>query len=506
MPRSKPSPQALRSTLRLHDVARHVIVPDGIVSTAYPGVKAFLDSIGIFFDSWQQGLAQLILAEDETGCYAATVGGVVLSIARQTGKTYVVRWVIFALCCLVPGTKVVWTSHHGQTTDLTLEEFDQMSQSPAAAPFVEHVTKARGNEAIRFTNGSIIRFGARERGFGRGHDKVTILVFDEAQIMTDRGLQNMIPAQNAGDNPLFLLMGTPPTPHDPSEVFSEKRRRALAGSGNSVYVEISCDPVPANKDPQDWIRNPAQWGKGNPAYLTGRTNENSMLRMIENLTLNGPEGMLREGLGLWDAETKQKEAIPWQAWAAQLVTVPLEPEQRIVSDVTVCLAATRNRQWVYVSRCGERADGLAQVELIAKLPSDDVQDWLMAHRRWIREVTGQARGAGKTSEIITALQGDPTFKIRVTPWQGADLTGAYGRGMDALTTGVVATMQHPDLDFCVPRVVWKDLGGGQVIDGAKSKTEMAPLMAWFGAYGMRTRVPDKPKRQQIRISPTVVKR
>ena len=505
MPRSKPSPLALRSTLRLHDVARHVIVPDGIVATAYPGVKNFLDSIRIGFDSWQQGLAQLILAEDADGNFAATVGGVVLSIARQTGKTYVVRWVIFALCCLYPDTKVVWTSHHGQTTDLTLEEFYQISKSPAAAPFVKHVTRARGNEAVEFYNGSVIRFGARERGFGRGHDDVRILVFDEAQIMTDRGLQNMVPAQNANANPLLLFMGTPPTPVDPGEVFTEKRRRALSGSGNSVYIEISCDPIPANKDPNEWIRDPVQWGKGNPAFLTGRTNENSMLRLIENLTLNGPEGMLREGLGLWDAEAKTEEAISLKAWQAQLIDTLVPEELRIVTDFTVCLAASRDRRWVYVSRCGERADGMTQVELVAKLPPTSVQDWLVAHHERIREVTGQGRGAGLTSELINRLIGDPKFKLKVVPWQGADLVEAFGRGMDALELGVVATPQHDDLDFCIPRVVWKDLGGGRVIDAAKSHAEMAPLTSWFGAYGMRTRKPDKPTTPHVRVSPSVVK-
>lgn len=506
MTRHRQPPSTLRSTLTLHDVARHVIYPDGIAFSAYPAVKEVLDGIGISFDRWQQGLASIILAQNEQGLWAGTIGGVVLSIARQTGKSYVVRWIIFALCVLTPETKVVWTSHHSSTTVLTLEEFDQMSKSPKVKRYVKKVVKANGQEQVVFRNGSVIKFGAREHGFGRGHDDLTILVLDEAQIMTDKALQNMIPAQNVNPNPLLFFMGTPPTPVDKSEVFTEKRRRALEGRGNSIYVEISCDPVPKNRSADEWIVDKVQWGKGNPAYATGRTNENSMLRMVENLTLNGPEGMLREGLGLWGAEASEEEAIPQEAWQGLLSPAPVPESSRIVTGMTVCVAATRNRQWVYVSRAGERADGVTQVELVAKLHPDTVADWLMSHADRIEEVTGQGRGAGLTSELMARFAGDRSFKIKTVFWEGAELMGAYGRGMDAILSGLVAVVQHKDWDFCVPRVVWKDLGGGRVIDGAKSKAEMAALASFFGAYGMRTRTQAKKKSTQVRVAPRVVKK
>jgi hypothetical protein len=467
-------------------------------------VRDVLGVLGVGFDLWQQGLAQLILSKRADGSYVATVGGVLLSIARQTGKTYVIRWVVFALCCIFPGIEVVWTSHHGATTARTLAEFDAMSQTPAVRPFVAKVAKSRGtDESVHFVNGSVIRFGSREYGFGRGFDAVAILVFDEAQIMTDRALRNMTPAANTGVNPLLVFMGTPPTPTDPSEVFTELRKQALAGDGDAILVEISGDPVPEGVDPMEWIRDPKQWEKGNPSYRTGRTNRNSMLRLLKMLTLNGPDDFLREGIGVWDSDGPKKEAIPSRWWSdAQVGGFPLPEDQRIVTDFTVCVHVTRDRRWAFVARCGERADGWAQVELVAKLRPGSVTGWLKEHRARIREVVGQARGAGKTSELVASWVGDPAFDLRVTPWQGVDLMDAFGRGMDALGEGLVRSVGHPDLDFCVPRVVWKDLGGGQIIDGAKSGAEMAPLIAWFGAYGMRTRFVKPVNR--VRIMPTVI--
>ena len=79
------------STPTLFESARHVVVPNGIVSTGWPAVRDTLAKLGITFDGWQQGASQLILSKDEKGLYATTVGGVTISIPRQVGKTFMIR-------------------------------------------------------------------------------------------------------------------------------------------------------------------------------------------------------------------------------------------------------------------------------------------------------------------------------------------------------------------------------------------------------------------------------
>ncbi|MUP49193.1 terminase, partial [Veillonellaceae bacterium M2-8] len=80
---------------------------------------------------------------------------------------------------------------------------------------VASVRATNGQQAIEFTNGSRILFGARESGFGRGFAMVDVIVFDEAQILTENALSDMVPATNAAPNGLVLMMGTPPRPKDP---------------------------------------------------------------------------------------------------------------------------------------------------------------------------------------------------------------------------------------------------------------------------------------------------
>src|SRR5690606_16340436 len=154
-------------------------------------------------------------------------------------------------------------------------------------------TTGSGEQVVYFRNGSRILFGARERGFGRGFDDVDMEVFDEAQILTEPAIEDMVPATNVAANPLIFCVGTPPRPTDPGEVFAQKRKDALAGDHDTAYAEFAADE---NADENDR----RQWAKANPSYPK-RTNDASMLRMKK--MLNTPGSFRREALGIWDSNT-----------------------------------------------------------------------------------------------------------------------------------------------------------------------------------------------------------
>jgi len=300
-------PRLPTSAGSLSDLARHVILPSGIVSTGWPAVRDKCRGVGIVFDEWQDGLGRSILAKRADGQYAAGIGGVVISISRQTGKTFTIGSMIVALCILLPGLKVVWTAHHGRTSDETFKSLQGMVKRKRIAPHMLDPRIANGQQELRFRNDSRIMFGARESGFGRGFDDVDVLVFDEAQILSQKALENMVPTTNVAPNPLVLLMGTSPKPSDPSEAFSSLRRSALSGDLDDVlFVEFSADE---NADVEDR----RQWHKGNPSY-PHRTPEASMLRMKRLL---GDESFRREGMGIWDVVgALAPSEIDWAKWDA----------------------------------------------------------------------------------------------------------------------------------------------------------------------------------------------
>lgn len=292
---------------KLSEAAKHLHIPDGIVSTGWPAVRDRCSQFGVGFDRWQDGFGRLMLAKDKDGVYVSAVGGVTASIPRQVGKTFTIGAIVFAMCVNDPGMTVLWTAHRGQTAGETFDDMQSMAARKNVKPHVRNIRRAAGEEAIVFANGSRILFGAREQGFGRGFTDVSVIVFDEAQILTERALDDMVPATNSIENALVIKVGTPPKPENPGEVFKRARRSALAGTAkNSLYVEFGADD---NAKPNDW----EQIGKANPSFLNGRTSKTAILRMRENLS---EESFIREAMGVWDKEHEGLKAFDFKKWQA----------------------------------------------------------------------------------------------------------------------------------------------------------------------------------------------
>jgi phage terminase large subunit-like protein len=290
------------STHRLSEIARHVIAPKGIVSTGWPAVRDTCSRLGWHFDPWQDGAGKLILSKRSDGLFAADL--IAASIPRQVGKTFLFAAMTFAMCLREPGLTVIWTAHRAKTAKETFASMSGMAAQEKVAPHIANVARSRGDEAVVFTNGSRILFGAREAGFGRGFSNVGILVFDEAQILTESAMEDMVAAQNVAKNPLTILTGTPPRPRDPGEVFTMVRQDALNGdSDESLYIELSADR-------EADLLDRSQWRRANPSFPT-RTSERAMLRMRKNLS---DDSFRREALGVWDEVSVHKPLVTPQRW------------------------------------------------------------------------------------------------------------------------------------------------------------------------------------------------
>lgn len=386
---------------RLSEVARHLVLPSGIVSTGWPAVRDKAAEVGVEYDQWQDGLGRAILAKRADGQYAASIGGIVVSICRQVGKTFTVGSMIVMLCILSPGLKVLWTAHRTRTSDETFKSLSGLVRRKKIAPHVKACRQANGQQEIEFVNGSRILFGAREQGFGRGFDDVDVEVFDEAQILGQKALDDMIAAMNVAPNPIYLMIGTPPKPSDPSEAFSTRRREALevkkliaAGedvANDTLFVEISADK---NANPEDR----AQWRKGNPSY-PHRTPESAMLRMKKAL---GEDSFLREGLGIWDDDTGASRLITAVEWDALGVATPPADGLR---SFGVAFSADGTR--VAVAGAMRHTDGV-HVELVGAHtgPTDSgigpLADWLA--ERWRRTATIVVSGSAGAGVLVEALR------------------------------------------------------------------------------------------------------
>lgn len=444
-------------TGKLSDTARHLILPSGIESTGWPSVRDTCAGFGVRFDRWQDGAGRAILGKREDGSYAASIGGVVISIPRQVGKTFLIGAVVFALCLLYPGLTVIWTAHRLRTAAETFASMQAFAARRRIKPHVSKIVLGSGEEEVRFHNGSRILFGARERGFGRGFAKVHVLVFDEAQILTENAIDDMVPATNQAENPLLIFTGTPPKPTDPSEVFTLKRKQALAGEvDDTVYIEFSAD---RDCDPLDR----RQWAKANPSFPK-RTNEGAMLRMHKNLT---EESFVREALGIWDEEMTDVELDP-KAWAA----LDTGKEDERPSPVAFAVEMSTDRKWVSIGMAGMRADGNRHLEVVqsgrgTKWVPDALAELV---QKWKPVGVGIVQ-AGPAGALIADIE---TKRIDPILLSSTDLGKATGMLLDGVAEGTIRHSSQPLLSIAVGEAKTRPMGAVKIWD-LRVATDIAPL-------------------------------
>ena len=428
-------PMMRPSGLKLSDLARHLILPEGIESTAWPSVAAQLERMGMPLDPWQQGFVSAALGKRADGLYAAGVGGVVASIPRQVGKTYTVGALVFALAMLTPDTLIMWTAHRSRTHAETFTSMAGMSDRPGIKPAVDAVRKANGEQEIRFKNGSRILFGAREQGFGRGFAKVDVLIFDEAQILTEKAMEDMVPATNASPNGLVFMIGTPPRPSDPGEVFALRREAALSGEDPDVmYVELSADRAASPDDR-------AQWRKANPSY-PHRTGEGAILRMRK--LLGSVESFKREGLGIWDERQQGRKAFAPGAWSARASVPPSEG----VRSFGVKFTPDGSHVAIAGALKPRGAGTAVHVEAIRQAPMSEGTQWLvdfLVERKadFAQVMIDGRAGAGY---LVNALRGEGVRKAQIVVPGTDQAVTAHSMLDRAVTQGEVTHSGQPELD------------------------------------------------------------
>lgn len=393
-------------TLRLSDVARHVVQPEGIRSTSWPAVRDTCARLGWGFDPWQDGAGRLILAKRADGLYAADQ--VLVSIPRQVGKTYLFGAIVFALCLLNPKLTVIWTAHRVKTAKETFNSMSGLAHQPKVVPQIKDVFRGRGDEAIIFANGSRILFGAREAGFGRGFSGVDVLVFDEAQILGESAMEDMVAAQNVAPNPLTILTGTPPRPKDPGEVFTLARQEALDGeSEGTLYIELSADRA---GDPMDR----EQWKKANPSFPK-RTPERAMLRMKKNLS---DDSFLREALGVWDELSRHQPVVKKAAWAAMADIGPADGVKPDALGVDMS-----HDRLISVGACWIEGESAHLEEVWADADTNDTLNWIV--ERAGRRMPVYVDGMGPGSSLIADLRARGVKVVQSTAGDMAKACGMF---------------------------------------------------------------------------------
>jgi len=489
-----------RSTLRLSEVARHLVIPEGIVDTLWFEVEERCREFGDEFDAWQDGLGQVMLGLRDDGMFAATVGGIAMSIPRQVAKTFIVGRTVVALCSLYPDMTVLWTAHRLRTATMTFDKLKAFVTRSAVRPYLEPgrnlgtaIRDANGEQEIPFANGSRIMFGAREQGFGRGFDEVDVEVFDEAQILTLRALEDMVAATNQSRFPhgaLLFYMGTPPRPGDSGEMFTARRDKALAAKaglpdfgepvakGDALYVECSAD-ADIGRPGGPALDDLEQVATANPSF-PHRTPPVSIARLRENLP--DDDSWRREGLGVWDKDDEGGGALSYKAWRA------LADADAPRGDMVAFGADVAEDRTAWLAVAWTREDGATQVML-----ANDGQP--------LRPVDLAAEGERLTSTWGGVIVPPKAFEddleqagAVIHKLAAGGFTAGCGMVADRVTAGTIRHGNQAALNEAVKAAKWRSAGtGGERAFQLKDFPEVGPLAAVVRAVcGLAAAVTEEP--------------
>lgn len=331
-----------------------------------------MDAYGLTLDEWQANIQRDWLAFGDDGKFAASICG--LSVPRQNGKTANVQGRVIVGISVLNET-ILYTAHEVKTARKTFEEmcgmFDPNGAYPDLAAQVDYIRRANGQEEIKLQDwqdddgewqrGGRVIFSARSRGASRGFT-ADVLICDEAQELTDEQMAALMPVISSGrkQNSQTILIGTPPSPICPAEVFKSTREQALSDEpGRTCWHEWSVDEI---GDVRDWSRVEAT----NPALDLRLMRANVEAEMAAM----APDFFARERLGHWSRQSTLS-VIDEKEWKA--CATAERPSEGVYSyavkfsyfgdtcTVGTCLKSSDDAYYVGVAQRFDMGDGMTQI-------------------------------------------------------------------------------------------------------------------------------------------------
>ena len=239
-----------------------------------------------------------------------------LSVPRQNGKNAILE--AFELYELVAaGWHVLHTAHRVKTSKKSFQRLVRYftdRRHPDVHSLVENIRYTNGEEGIYLSNGGSVEFSARSRAGARGFDDINLVVFDEAQDLTDDQLNAImytLAASSTGER-VMVFTGTPPDPGSPGEVFGRTRAAALSGrEQGSCWHEWSVAELPAKGSSFEDLLDDVYAANPSMGYTLS---EDFTAKEFAKASL---DGFARERLGWWSAARANAAVDPalWEAAA-----------------------------------------------------------------------------------------------------------------------------------------------------------------------------------------------
>lgn len=272
-----------------------------------------MQEYGNELDDWQKTVIDCWLGKDDSGKYNITSAG--LAVPRQNGKNVCLEAREF-FGLVVNGEKILHTAHQVKTAKKSFRRLAGMftdKRHPEITDIVKNIRYTNGEECIELDNGGSIEFSARSRQAARGFDGISVVVYDEAQELTDDQVEAIMATLSASATGTrqIIYTGTPPYPRCPGDVFRRRRTICLTDPGrHDSWHEWSVD----GKSIDDInVKDVNLWYMTNPA-LGIRLSEDFTNEECRSMSA---DGFARERLGWWSPilVEESNSALDAKMWA-----------------------------------------------------------------------------------------------------------------------------------------------------------------------------------------------
>lgn len=399
------------------------------------------ESAGLRLLEWQRLIIDRWLGVTDGRWASKTCG---LSVPRQNGKTLGVIDARCAYGLIVKNEQVLYTAHLQKTSTETFEEMRALFETKALRKYVKVIRTALGRESIELKSGARIKFLARTRNGGRGQH-CDLLIYDEAQELTDEQQASFTPCLSASSNPQTVYAGTPPDESAPGVVFRRIRDRALSGFPGRAWTEWSVDEI---GDPHDKSR----WYETNPSLGILILEES-----VESESIDfAADKFARERLGWWQPVISDvPTVIDAEQWAlCETDDPPFEGE--LFVGVKAGLDVTS------LSVCIKPVDGVPYVEWVGSHPASDgigwIATWLTKRRDEIGSVGIDGRTASEALVQRLARLGFP--KSACKAYGASDIVKATSLFVNAVSDAQVSHYGQQELTDSATKTERRTVGGG----------------------------------------------
>ena len=455
---------------------RYRIEPQRISSDG-PDAAILMSAYGSELDPWQKSVLDCWLGKDADGLYTMTSAG--LSLPRQNGKNVCLEGREF-FGALIKGERILHTAHQVRTSKKSFRRLAALftdKRHPEITDRVKQIRYTNGEECIELVNGGSIEFSARSRQAARGFDGISLIVYDEAQELTDDQVEALMATLSASATGTrqIIYTGTPPYPGCPGDVFRRRRTVCTTAPGpHDAWHEWS---VVANGIDDINAEDPSLWYMTNPAMGVRLTEEFTG----EELRTMSKDGFCRERLGWWMPVASHKEiyAIDVATWDA-CGSDEKKPEGKTAYGVKFSSDGSE------VCLCGAviPAEGPARISLINRKPTGHGIQWLA---RWLNERENKAScvvidGRNGVDVLVDKISNKWRAKGSVIRPSTRDVIASVSVLTAALNEKTVTWYRQQEaLRESAVTSVRRPIGGGWGFGGDNSIPIEAAALALWGA-------------------------